>query len=107
MHSSRRLFLALASSVPLSVLSDEPITSDAVFNRLPAVDEFIRAEMRRQKVPGLALAIVSHGATVASKGYGLADVELDVPVRDDTVFQSGSVGKQFTAVCVMLQVEAR
>jgi CubicO group peptidase (beta-lactamase class C family) len=42
---------------------------------------------------------------VLAKGYGLANVELDVPVKAETMFQSGSVGKQFTAVAVMLQVE--
>ena len=106
MQSSRRSFLILASGVPLGVLgSVEATTSDVPFTRMPSIDEFIKAEMRRQKVPGLALAIVSHGTTVASKGYGLADVELGVPVREETVFQSGSIGKQFTAVCVMLQVE--
>src|SRR5579862_559451 len=106
MYSSRRFFLILASAVPLGVLGGvEATKSDALFARMPSVDEFIKAEMRRQKVPGLALAIVSHGTTVGSKGYGLANVELGVPVSDATVFQSGSIGKQFTAVCVMLQVE--
>ncbi|MGB7904913.1 MAG: serine hydrolase domain-containing protein, partial [Steroidobacteraceae bacterium] len=38
-------------------------------------------------------------------GYGLANVELDVPVKPDTVFQTGSVGKQFTAMAVMMLVE--
>ena len=40
-----------------------------------------------------------------AKGYGLANVEHQVPVKPETVFQSGSVGKQFTATAVMLLVE--
>jgi CubicO group peptidase (beta-lactamase class C family) len=70
------------------------------------VDDFIGAEMQRQKVPGVALGIVRKGQVIAVKGYGYANVELNVSVSGETIFQSGSVGKQFTATAVMLQVEA-
>ncbi len=40
-----------------------------------------------------------------AKGYGLANVELSVPVKPETIFQSGSVGKQFLSAAVMLLVE--
>jgi len=73
--------------------------------RVPQVDDFVRSELQRQKVPGLAVAIVGPGGVVSAKGYGYANVEHDVPVTDETIFQSGSVGKQFTAVAVMMQVE--
>ena len=74
-------------------------------NIMQQVDAAIRAEMQRQKVPGVALGIVRHDKVIAVKGYGDANVELDVPVSAETLFQSGSVGKQFTATAVMLQVE--
>ena len=69
------------------------------------VDAFIAAEMRAEKIPGLALAIVRDGKTIKSFGYGLANIELDVPVKSETIFQTGSVGKQFTATAVMMLVE--
>jgi CubicO group peptidase (beta-lactamase class C family) len=69
------------------------------------VDEFVRAEMARQKVPGVAVAIVDHGKLVKAEGCGYANVEHQVPVRPETVFQSGSLGKQFTAAAVMTLVE--
>jgi CubicO group peptidase (beta-lactamase class C family) len=56
-------------------------------------------------VPGIALAVFRDGQPVRVRGYGLANVELDVPVTPDTVFQTGSVGKQFTAMAVMMLVE--
>ncbi len=80
-------------------------SAKAVGSLMPRVDKFVEAEMRRQKVPGLALGIVSGNVVIAAKGYGYANVELSVPVTQDTVFQSGSVGKSFTAIAVMLQVE--
>jgi len=72
---------------------------------LGRVDEFVRAEMAREKVPGVAVAVVDHGKVVKAEGYGYANVEHDVPVRPETVFQSGSLGKQFTAATVMTLVE--
>jgi CubicO group peptidase (beta-lactamase class C family) len=72
---------------------------------VPAVDAFVRAEMGRQGVPGVAVAIVKGGKVLVSKGFGLANIEHQVQVTDETIFQSGSLGKMFTAAAVMLQVE--
>ena len=61
------------------------------------IDEFVRAEMKRQQVPGVAVAIVRRGTVEKAEGYGFANVEHMVPVTPDTIFQSGSLGKMFTA----------
>lgn len=65
----------------------------------------MRDEMQRQHIPGLALLVSRSGRTVRAEGFGMANVELQVPVKPQTVFQSGSVGKQFTATAVMMLVE--
>jgi CubicO group peptidase (beta-lactamase class C family) len=70
------------------------------------VGQSVRAEMARQHIPGLALLVARKGRTIRAEGYGLANVELNVPVKPETLFQSGSVGKQFTATAVMMLVEA-
>lgn len=69
------------------------------------IDEFINAEMKAQQIPGVALAVVKDGKIVLERGYGLANVEHQVPVKPETIFQSGSTGKQFTATAVMMLVE--
>lgn len=69
------------------------------------VDDFIKTEMQRQRIPGVSLAIVKNGQIVLAKGYGFANVEHQVAVKPETIFQSGSVGKQFTATAVMMLVE--
>jgi N-acyl-D-amino-acid deacylase len=69
-----------------------------------SIDAYVRAEMQRQRIPGVAIAIV-HKGNVTTKGYGYANLEHLVPVTDATIFQSGSLGKMFTAAAVMLQVE--
>jgi CubicO group peptidase (beta-lactamase class C family) len=71
-----------------------------------AVDAYIHSEMERQHIPGLSLLVARDGKTLRAQGYGLANVELQVPVKPETIFQSGSVGKQFTATAVMMLVEA-
>ncbi len=69
------------------------------------IDGFVRTEMERQRIPGVAVAVAKHGEVVQAAGYGLANVEHRVPVTRETLFQSGSLGKQFTAAAVMLLVE--
>ena len=70
-----------------------------------AIDTYIRAEMTKQRIPGLALLVSRGGQVIRAQGYGLANVELEVPVKPETIFQSGSVGKQFSATAVMMLVE--
>jgi len=61
--------------------------------------------MLTQHIPGVSLLVNKDGKIALVKGYGLANVEEHVAVKPDTVFQSGSVGKQFTATAVMMLVE--
>jgi CubicO group peptidase (beta-lactamase class C family) len=61
--------------------------------------------MSRQKIPGMAVAVVKNGEVVVAKGYGFANLEHQVPVTTHSIFQSGSVGKQFTAAAIVLLEE--
>src|SRR5436190_23793832 len=70
-----------------------------------AISRFVQAEMERQHVPGLSLAVLQGDRVLVSRGYGLANVELRVPASDSTVYQSGSMGKQFTAALVEMLVD--
>ena len=65
------------------------------------IDRFVSGEMSRQKIPGMAIAVVKNGEAVVAKGYGLANLEDQVPVTTHSIFQSGSVGKQFTAAAIV------
>lgn len=69
------------------------------------VDDFIKNEMQKQKIPGVSLAIVKNGKITYTKGYGFSNIEHQVLVKPETIFQSGSVGKQFTATAIMMLVE--
>ena len=54
------------------------------------------------KTAGVAVAVVKNGRTVFKKGYGLANLEYDIPITPQTVFPVGSVSKQFTAFSIYL-----
>ena len=80
-------------------------TASAQRAQLARVDSVVQAEMASRKIPGVAIAVIRRGQPVVVKGYGYANVEHRVPVTPETIFQSGSLGKQFTATAVMLLVE--
>lgn len=52
--------------------------------------------------PGCAVGVAEKGAAVLTAGYGMADLERNVAITADTVFESGSVAKQFTAAALIL-----
>ena len=55
--------------------------------------------------PGCTLGIERAGQPVLERAYGAADLEHGVPNRVDTVFEAGSVTKQFTAASILLLVQ--
>jgi CubicO group peptidase (beta-lactamase class C family) len=97
--------IAIAPPVAAPVVAQAQTSTSGTEEISGKVDAYVAAEMRAEKIPGLALAIVRDGKTIKSLGYGLANLELDVPVKPETIFQTGSVGKQFTATAVMMLVE--
>ena len=66
------------------------------------VDDYIKTEMEQHKIPGLALTIIQNGQTTKTAAYGMANLELKVPVTPETVFEIGSITKQFTAAGILL-----
>jgi len=66
------------------------------------VDLYVESVLQKQKVPGISIAVIKKGRVIKAKGYGLANVEHKVPATSETIYQSGSIGKQFTAALIML-----
>lgn len=101
--TARTLSHLLAASLGILLLFSSPCPAQQGITA--RVDDLIHTEMRLQHIPGLSLAVIQDGRVLLSKGYGFADVEHQVPVKPETVFQSGSMAKQFTATAVMMLVE--
>jgi CubicO group peptidase (beta-lactamase class C family) len=103
MRSSSRVpqLLFLAFAIALSV---QP--APAQTGRLPAatrakVDDAVARFMARTSAPGVAVAVVLDGEFTWAAGYGLADLENQVPVTPATLFRLASVSKPITAVAAM------
>lgn len=73
--------------------------------RADTIDDYVARQMQTLRLPGLALAVVRGGKVMTLRTYGKANLELDAPVTRDTVFELGSLTKQFTAVAVMMLAE--
>jgi D-alanyl-D-alanine carboxypeptidase len=69
------------------------------------VDDYVKAEMEKQHIPGVSIAVVKEGKIIKVEGYGMANVELNVPARPDTVYKIGSVSKQFIASGIMMLIQ--
>lgn len=69
------------------------------------LDEVVKASIKQQYIPGLALAIIQKGCTLEMRGYGLANLEHNVLVTPETVFELGSITKPFTALAISHLVE--
>ncbi|HEV8583104.1 MAG TPA: serine hydrolase domain-containing protein [Thermoanaerobaculia bacterium] len=69
---------------------------------LAARVDAVFADYAKPGSPGCALAVIKDGSIAYEKGYGLASVELGVPITPKTVFDIGSTSKQFTAASILL-----
>src|SRR5688572_4438221 len=84
--------------VAVSLLAASTVHADKV-------DRYVSAQLKKFNAPGLSLAVVKNGKMIKAKGYGLANVELNVPATPQTVYQWASVSKQFTAAATLLLVD--
>ena len=75
------------------------------FAQIDSTDIIIKQMMMKQKIVGLSLAVIKNGYPVTNKGYGLANVELNVAVNTETVIRLGSVSKQFFTTAIMKLME--
>lgn len=62
----------------------------------------IFSQWNKNDIPGVSLAVVSNGKVIFSKGYGLSNLEYNIPSVSSTVYQVASVSKQVTAFAVLL-----
>jgi CubicO group peptidase (beta-lactamase class C family) len=72
---------------------------------LVAKVDAIFQKWNKPDVPGCALGIERQGAPILFRAYGSADLEHAVPIDPATVFEAGSVSKQFTAASVLILIE--
>src|ERR1700687_809820 len=87
------LFLWGAAGAGYAAPSDEKAAA--------AVDE-VFSHLTKPGSPGCALAVYRDGKIIYAKGYGLANIEENVAITPQSVFDIGSTSKQFTAASILL-----
>ncbi|MBK7391755.1 MAG: beta-lactamase family protein [Chloracidobacterium sp.] len=73
--------------------------------RADKLDEFVAAQIKERKIPGLSIAVIREGKIIKATGYGFANLELQAPATKDSVYEIGSISKQFASEALMLLVE--
>lgn len=81
------------------------ILSLAAISGADSIDAVIRQEMRRTGIPGVAVGILRNGRLEDVRTYGYVDLENRVKTHRDSVFEIGSISKQFTSAAVLLLAE--
>lgn len=100
--------MALVAAASTAVVTN-PIAPN-VGSRPPRFDQHegidrIFAPWAASGSPGCALGVFKDGAMAYARGYGMASLEHDVPIRPESVFYAGSVSKQFTAFAAALAMQ--
>jgi len=101
MNTTRVRIHRTAVSIALLLLL---AASAAAQDLTPKFDEYLSALVKQGRFTGSAL-VARDGKVIFSKGYGLANAELDVPNAPQTIFRLGSITKQFTAAAILLLQE--
>ena len=99
------LFAADVASVSLQAQNQSasaPGLPPDLAQRLTKIEKEVEEKRKELGVPGVALAIVKDDKVILQKGFGLRDVERNLPVTADTVFAIGSATKAFTAMAAVI-----
>jgi len=100
------VFLALTAPLFAQDVSATAAASAVTPAAARDIEQLVAEQLESASIPGLSVAVGWDGAIRYSRGFGLADVELDVPVSPRTRFRTASIAKPMTAVAVMQLVQA-
>lgn len=95
----------LAQDVAEKVDEQIPEQVDDFAQRLERLESLFEEERVKNKIPGLALAVVKDGKVVFAKGFGYSNLEDETPVDAETLFAIGSSTKSFTSTLVAMLVD--
>ncbi len=101
-HSIGFLVLITCILLPVSMAFSQVKEEDIPLKGFTEFAEKVRVEWA---VPGMAVGVIKEGEVVYMKGFGLRDVEKQLPVTPETLFAIGSSTKAFTAMAIGMLVD--
>ncbi|REK12744.1 MAG: class A beta-lactamase-related serine hydrolase [Planctomycetota bacterium] len=105
-HPARRRLLVACLGTMIALVACPFAAADLSAETKQAIDEAAEAFREKQRVPGLSIAVAVDLEPAYEKGYGLADVENEVPATAESVYRLASISKMLTAVAALQLVEA-
>ncbi|MGB8953008.1 MAG: serine hydrolase [Candidatus Aminicenantales bacterium] len=100
----KAVFLFLIPLFFISAYPSQP-AGQSLENDLASQIDSLLANVYKANEPGAAVLVKKQGKVIFRKGYGLADMELGVPIKPDMTFRLGSITKQFTSVAILMLAE--
>lgn len=90
-----KILIGVLNTLLFAAFSTTAVSADAV-------DDLVRSRIAKLNVPGASVAVIRDGRLVRASGYGLANLETRTLARPGTVYEIGSIGKQFTATAILI-----
>ncbi len=81
-----------------TLINERPLITQ---QKIDEIDNYIKRQMKKGKIPGLSIVITEGDKTVCKKSYGYSDLKSKQPVTSDTLFEIGSMTKAFTGLGIL------
>ncbi len=91
--------------IPVSPAPETPVVTPELRQRLDLLVEQLEQQRQTLHVPGMAIAVVKDDEVILTHGFGVANVETETPVTQETIFAIGSTTKAFTSTLVGMLVD--
>ncbi|MCH8302524.1 MAG: beta-lactamase family protein [Proteobacteria bacterium] len=99
-----RIFVRIAAATVLLPCS-AAIAADSAMQGLSDAVDAVFANLDNESQPGCAVGVIHNGEYIHKAGYGMANLEHDIAISSASVFRTGSVSKQFTAMAIAILAE--
>lgn len=96
--NKKKLLLFLITSIGISIKVFSQSLPDSIIKSIDS----LYTKWNTSTSPGCAVGILRNDSLIFSKGYGIANLENEVPITSKTIFYMASVSKQFTGYCIVL-----
>jgi D-alanyl-D-alanine carboxypeptidase len=96
---------ALAIKVKLCAIAVVISLLHAPVLRADDIDDYLKAQMRWERIPGLSIVVVRDGQILRAGSYGFSNLETNAQAGADTVYKMGSLSKQFLAAGLLVLVQ--
>lgn len=97
--------LIILVTIVLFVTASAQKEANEINSKNVAVDGYVKTQMQRWEIPGIALAIIKNNKVIKEDVYGFANLDHNIPLTKNSIFPIASIDKQIIATCIMMLYE--